>query len=52
MSDQYSEVLKELMADEAGANALTWNSNLASYAANYAANCKFAHSGGPYGENL
>ncbi|KAF5102023.1 hypothetical protein D0Z03_000479 [Geotrichum reessii] len=33
---------------------LTWNSTLADYAKNYLSNqnCVFAHSGGPYGENL
>ncbi|KAJ9108779.1 hypothetical protein QFC21_000099 [Naganishia friedmannii] len=35
-----------------GAKALTWDSTLATYAKNYASQCKFAHSGGPYGENL
>lgn len=31
---------------------LTWSNALADYAARYAANCEFAHSHGPYGENL
>ncbi|EME79984.1 uncharacterized protein MYCFIDRAFT_18029, partial [Pseudocercospora fijiensis CIRAD86] len=31
---------------------LTWNSTLASYAQDYAKNCIWKHSGGPYGENL
>ncbi|GHJ85726.1 hypothetical protein NliqN6_2128 [Naganishia liquefaciens] len=35
-----------------GANPLTWNATLATFAKNYASQCKFAHSGGPYGENL
>ncbi|KAI9633050.1 CAP domain-containing protein [Dioszegia hungarica] len=35
-----------------GAKALTWSSELATYATNYAGGCKFAHSKGPYGENL
>jgi pathogenesis-related protein 1 len=35
-----------------GASALTWNQDLANYAKTLASKCKFAHSGGPYGENL
>ncbi|KAM9927433.1 hypothetical protein OXX59_002563 [Metschnikowia pulcherrima] len=41
-----------------GANALTWDTTLAQYAADYAAssfscdNVQLIHSGGPYGENL
>ncbi|KAJ9115670.1 hypothetical protein QFC20_000997 [Naganishia adeliensis] len=35
-----------------GASPLKWNPTLATYAKNYASQCKFAHSGGPYGENL
>ncbi|ODV90868.1 hypothetical protein CANCADRAFT_15606, partial [Tortispora caseinolytica NRRL Y-17796] len=35
-----------------GAQPLTWDSTLASFASNYANNCVFQHSGGPYGENL
>lgn len=37
-----------------GAAALTWSNELASYAKKYLdnQNCVFAHSGGPYGENL
>lgn len=35
-----------------GANALRWSSELATFAANYAGGCDFAHSSGPYGENL
>ncbi|WVN85087.1 uncharacterized protein L203_100229 [Cryptococcus depauperatus CBS 7841] len=35
-----------------GASALSWNDNLASYAAKVASKCKFRHSGGIYGENL
>lgn len=33
---------------------MTWNSGLASYAQQYLdnSNCVFAHSGGPYGENI
>lgn len=31
---------------------LKWNTTLATYAKNYAANCKMEHSSGPYGENL
>lgn len=36
------------------APALVWNETLADYAQNYLSNqnCVFAHSGGPYGENL
>ncbi|KAE8212319.1 hypothetical protein CF327_g4027 [Tilletia walkeri] len=34
-----------------GAPALTWDSNLAAFAANWANKCIWAHSGGPYGEN-
>ncbi|KAH8601871.1 CAP domain-containing protein [Bisporella sp. PMI_857] len=34
------------------AGALTYNSTLAKFAADYAKDCKFKHSGGPYGENL
>ncbi|KAK8849555.1 hypothetical protein IAR55_004890 [Kwoniella newhampshirensis] len=35
-----------------GAKPLGWNATLASYASNYAKQCVFKHSGGPYGENL
>ncbi|KAH8161785.1 hypothetical protein CIB48_g6468 [Xylaria polymorpha] len=46
--------------EEHNATAVAWNETLAGYAADYlnsdaaggAAECKFAHSGGPYGENL
>ncbi|KAF2168993.1 hypothetical protein M409DRAFT_65319 [Zasmidium cellare ATCC 36951] len=34
------------------AQNVTWNSTLANYAQNYAKNCVWKHSGGPYGENL
>lgn len=34
------------------ASALEWNSTLASFASSHASDCAFAHSGGPYGENL
>ena len=34
------------------ATALTWNDTLAAYAAQHVAACNFAHTGGPYGENL
>ena len=34
------------------ATDLTWNDTLASYAKSQASACKFAHSHGPYGENL
>ncbi|GAO46361.1 hypothetical protein G7K_0592-t1 [Saitoella complicata NRRL Y-17804] len=34
------------------AGAVTWNTTLATYAQNLADTCNFAHSGGPYGENL
>lgn len=34
------------------ASPVSWNSTLASYASDYADNCVFKHSGGPYGENL
>lgn len=34
------------------ASALEWNTTLASYAYSLAQKCIFAHSGGPYGENL
>ncbi|KAE8538833.1 hypothetical protein D1P53_005198 [Cryptococcus gattii VGV] len=34
------------------ADAVTWNDTLASYASEAASSCKFAHTGGPYGENL
>lgn len=37
------------------ASAVKWNATLESFAARYLddnADCKFAHSGGPYGENL
>ncbi|PBK60891.1 PR-1-like protein [Armillaria solidipes] len=35
-----------------GADALTWNDTLASYALEHTQSCVFEHSGGPYGENL
>jgi|SRR5579862_6464309 len=35
-----------------GASALTWDDDLASYAASHASSCVFQHTGGPYGENL
>ncbi|KPM38492.1 hypothetical protein AK830_g8069 [Neonectria ditissima] len=40
--------------DEHNASALTWNSTLEDFAANYLDDngCDFEHSGGPYGENL
>jgi hypothetical protein len=31
---------------------LVWNAQLAQFAQNWANNCTWAHSGGPYGENL
>lgn len=34
------------------APALTWDSTLAKYAAQYASHCEFKHSHGPYGENI
>ncbi|KAH3954787.1 hypothetical protein HBH98_035830 [Parastagonospora nodorum] len=34
------------------ATSLSWNSTLASFASDHSSDCKFAHSGGPYGENL
>ena len=34
------------------ATALTWNDTLATYAAQHVTACNFAHTGGPYGENL
>jgi uncharacterized protein YkwD len=34
------------------ATAVTWNDTLADFASDYVDDCKFAHSGGPYGENL
>ncbi|MCJ1288868.1 hypothetical protein MMC34_000399 [Xylographa carneopallida] len=38
--------------DEYNATALSWNDSLATYAADYAADCHWQHSGGPNGENL
>ena len=35
-----------------GAAPLTWSSELATYAKNYANRCIWEHSGGPHGENL
>ena len=35
-----------------GANALTWNPELATYAQNAANTCKYGHTHGPYGENI
>lgn len=40
---------------EHNATAAVWNTTIAEYAASYLANdtdCTFAHSGGPYGENI
>lgn len=34
------------------ATALTWNDTLATYAAEHVTPCRFAHTHGPYGENL
>lgn len=34
------------------APALTWDTTLESYAQQHVAGCNFAHTGGPYGENL
>ncbi|CAO1634766.1 unnamed protein product [Sympodiomycopsis kandeliae] len=34
------------------APALTWDTTLAQFASQYADQCQFKHSGGPYGENL
>ena len=34
------------------ASALTWNDTLAEFAEAHVKPCKFAHTGGPYGENL
>ena len=34
------------------ASTISWNDSLASYASSKVDACKFAHSGGPYGENL
>ncbi|WWC92955.1 uncharacterized protein L201_007918 [Kwoniella dendrophila CBS 6074] len=35
-----------------GAGAVTWSDELANYATSKASACKFAHTGGQYGENL
>jgi len=35
-----------------GANPLTWNATLATYAQNWVNDCQFKHTNGPYGENL
>ncbi|GJN71718.1 cysteine-rich secretory protein family domain-containing protein [Purpureocillium lilacinum] len=39
---------------EHGANNVHWNATLANFAKSYLdrSNCNFAHSGGPYGENI
>lgn len=39
---------------EHSADPLSWNQTLADFAQSYleSSNCKFAHSGGPYGENI
>ncbi|KAI9795881.1 MAG: hypothetical protein M1833_006607 [Piccolia ochrophora] len=37
---------------EHGAQGLTWDSKLASFAAAHASTCNFAHTGGEYGENI
>ncbi|KAH7391735.1 CAP domain-containing protein [Pyrenochaeta sp. MPI-SDFR-AT-0127] len=34
------------------ATRLVWNDTLADYAGEWSGECKFGHSGGPYGENL
>ena len=34
------------------ASALSWNTTLSTFADAYVQACKFAHTGGPYGENL
>ncbi|KAG8525361.1 uncharacterized protein KY384_009005 [Bacidia gigantensis] len=34
------------------ASSIAWNDTLASYASDHVKACKFAHTGGPYGENL
>lgn len=60
LSSFESAILEETNTKRAlhSAPALTWNTTLAQYAADYAAsnfdcdNVKLVHSGGPYGENL
>jgi len=37
---------------QCNATALVWNATLAHYASIWASHCRFAHSHGPYGENL
>ncbi|KAI9717526.1 MAG: hypothetical protein M1812_004667 [Candelaria pacifica] len=41
-----------LYRSQHNASALHWNASLATYASNWANDCKFKHSGGPDGENL
>uniref|UniRef100_A0A060T9D9 ARAD1D14652p n=1 Tax=Blastobotrys adeninivorans TaxID=409370 RepID=A0A060T9D9_BLAAD len=56
LSSFAKECLDEHNKDRAehSADPLSWNQTLADYAQNYlkSSNCKFAHSGGPYGENI
>jgi len=49
--DQYLSAHNTFRAQH-GADPLTWNDTLASYAQNWVDACNFVHSGGPYGENL
>jgi len=53
-SDFQSSILNSTntFRSEHNATALTWNTSLATYASDYANNCVWQHSGGPYGENL
>jgi uncharacterized protein YkwD len=49
--DQYLSAHNAFRAKH-GANPLTWNNTLASYAQKWVDACNFEHSDGPYGENL
>ncbi|MCJ1400322.1 hypothetical protein MMC11_003527 [Xylographa trunciseda] len=53
-NDFQSSILNStnVFRDEHNATALSWNDSLATYAADYAADCQWQHSGGPNGENL
>ncbi|WVR08172.1 hypothetical protein IAU60_005218 [Kwoniella sp. DSM 27419] len=54
-TDANAQTLVKLHNDfraEYGAGPVTWNADLAAYAATHAAGCKMQHTGGPYGENL
>ena len=51
-ADQPSLAAHNAARAQYGASPLTWSDTLAAYAQQHASSCVFAHTGGPYGENL